>query len=226
MYLGGVTFDPKNGTLGLPYYAMQHFTDQVQSSAFEEERRQYCLPVLDPHIIRCTEEPFLPPQGDTIESENGLIKYEQLEFLKNSTLIIDNTMYAIYVPYNITSDQTKYRIGDQAAGTMLVRMNWAAATTYNTTVITTSDNSTGGGYASDLYNLMYGGPPDAGTLSKNSNGTKFFAAKCEMASIKYRDNYLSSWRKVDFTLKNGVSRANVTEERCPNPKGKPHSSCV
>jgi hypothetical protein len=28
----------------------------------------------------------------------------------------------------------------------------------------------------------------------------------------------SSWRQVDFTLKNGVLRSNVTEERCPNPR--------
>lgn len=46
-----------------------------------------------------------------------------------------------------------------------------------------------------------------------------FAARCELETIKYRDDYLSSWRQTDFTLKNGVLRANVTEERCENPRG-------
>ena len=27
--IAGVTFDPLNGTMGLPYYAMKHFTDEV-----------------------------------------------------------------------------------------------------------------------------------------------------------------------------------------------------
>ncbi len=78
-------------------------------------------------------------------------------------------------------------------------------------------STNGGGYASLLYYLMYGVLPEH-TYRSSSNPFKF-VARCEMAIIKYRDNYRSSWRQVDFTLKNGVSRANVTDVRCPNPKG-------
>ena len=51
--MGGVTFDPPNGTMGLPYWALKHFSDSVETTRFEEEYRQYCLPVLDPHVISC-----------------------------------------------------------------------------------------------------------------------------------------------------------------------------
>ena len=74
------------------------------------------------------------------------------------------------------------------------------------------------GYASLLYYLMYGVWPDASV--KPANGPFHFVAKCEWESIKWRDNFRSSWRKVDFVMTNGVSRVNVTEERCPNPRGK------
>lgn len=77
------------------------------------------------------------------------------------------------------------------------------------------------GYATILHNLMYGVDPDISGLP--SDKPFLFAAKCEMTSIKYRDNYASSWRKVDFVLRNGASHANVTDERCPNPRGSYHT---
>ena len=110
---------------------------------------------------------------------------------------------------------------------MLVRM-YPENPDHNITVITAVDTITPqpgraykDGYASLLYYLMYGVWPDASI--KPANGPFHFVAKCEFESIKWRDNFRSSWRKVDFTLKNGVSRANVTEERCPNPRGKNHN---
>lgn len=62
--------------MGLPYWAMKHFTKQVESSRFEEEYRSYCLPVLDPHIITCTEEPFDQQLGRT---NSTLVEYIPLD---------------------------------------------------------------------------------------------------------------------------------------------------
>jgi hypothetical protein len=107
---------------------------------------------------------------------------------------------------------------------MTIRM-YPFAPYFNTTFITAIDSGQAGrgsangqGYASLLHELMYGVPPDHyddHPVSKPFH----FAARCEFQAIKYRDNWRSSWRKVDFHLSNGVSRANVTEERCTNPKG-------
>ena len=226
-FTGGVTFEPPNGTLGLPYYAMKHFSKDVESSAFEEERRSYCLPVLDPHLITCTEEPFIQDLGRTA---SNLVRYNPLDVVRRDnssapTRDQNAQMYEIAVPYPTGEENRKYRTSDQGQGTMLVRM-YPDAAHYNTTIITASDTTGSreggyqGGYASLLHYLMYGIDPPASIISKiPSNVPFYFVARCEFASIKYRPNYRSSWRKVDFTLKNGVSRANVTDEHCPNPRG-------
>ena len=214
---GGVTFEPPNGTMGLPYWALMHFTKQVESSPFEDEYRSYCLPVLDPNVISCKEVPFDEARGRT---NSSLVRY--LPFHKNQGK--DAEMYKIWIPVNASAENVKYRTSDQGFGTMLVRM-YPEIIHNNITVITAVDSvaplpneAFHAGYASLLYYLMYGVWPDASI--KPNNGPFHFVAKCEFESIKWRDNYRSSWRKVDFVMKNGVSRANVTEERCPNPRGK------
>jgi hypothetical protein len=181
--------------MGLPYWAMKNFTQQVESSQFEEEYRSYCLPVLDPNIITCTEEPFDQQLGRT---NSSLVRY----------IPLGNEQYKILIPVNATGvDDVKYRTGDQNLGIMLVRM-YPYDIYHNITVITAVDSVTPtpnpayrGGYASLLYFLMYGVWPDASI--KPDNGPFHFVAKCEWESIKWRDNFRSSWRKVDFTFKNG-----------------------
>lgn len=223
--IGGVTFEPPNGTLGLPYYAMKHFADQVESSSFEEEYRQYCLPVLDPHIIKCTEEPFNQSQGET---NSSLVRYKPMHVsetdsfgLQVHSVVEQPGMYEVIVDYpNHDLANIKYRTNDQGQGTMVVLMR-PHPVHWRTSVVTASDNaatkvSPANGYASLLYRMMYGVYPDLSAISDKS--TFYFAAKCEIASIKYHDNLHSSWRMVDFTLRNGVLRANVTDERCPNPR--------
>lgn len=226
--IGGVTFEPGNGTMGLPYYAMEHFTNEVSTSKFDEEHRQYCLPVLDPHIIRCEEDPFNQELAETYS--NG-VRYHPLDVFKSdnsssytpgsSNEITGAGMYAISIPKDVSIhdvDNIKYRTADQAAGTMVVRMN-PHKEFWNTTYIAASDEPKFGRYASKLYELMYGVPPDPYLKLETPSGLSFyFAAKCEIISIMHRDNFLSSWRKVNFVYKNGVSRANVTEERCPNAR--------
>lgn len=66
--------------------------------------------------------------------------------------------------------------------------------------------------------MMYGKDPGPEVLDTVPEGSSFaFVAKCEFATIMEEGQH-SSWRQVDFTLKNGVLRSNVTEERCPNPR--------
>jgi hypothetical protein len=100
---------------------------------------------------------------------------------------------------------------------MLLKMH-PDPTYYNTSVITASNNgTTPNGYASLLYRMMYGVDPDLSSLPENS--TFYFVAKCVFPSFRFEDDLYSSWRQVDFTLRNGILNANVTEKRCPNPRG-------
>lgn len=73
--LGGVTFEPPNGTMGLPYWAFEHFRQQASKSPFEEQKRRYCLPVLDPQLWSCKEEPFNQEQERTY---SNLVQYKLL----------------------------------------------------------------------------------------------------------------------------------------------------
>ena len=271
--IGGVTFEPPNGTLyvyqlaysspianylllcisGLPYFAMQHFTNEVASTPFEEEHRQYCLPVLDPHLITCEEEHFIQDLGRT---NTSLVKYEVLEMYAPANASTPNNetkwqakdyrVYRLALDYTNEThregyDSIKYRTSDEGNGTMTVMMHpnpkhlresiltgtqsfdiFCELTTsadYDMAVASNSGDASDGdyGYASLLHYLMYDEWPDV-PAKKAPDGNFYFAAKCQLAFIHSRDDYLSSWRKVDFTLKNGVSHANVTEERCPNAR--------
>lgn len=62
----------------------------------------------------------------------------------------------------------------------------------------------------------YDKPPDYSDLPEGIDYK--FVATCSIDFIQFHDNLHSSWQKVDFTLKNGVLRANVTDEGCPNPR--------
>ena len=206
--------------MGLPYYAMDHFSKQVATSPFEEEYRQYCLPVLHPHVIKCTEVPF--DQGSDHTIHEPLAKFTPLNISKlnaeGQLVPIHNPNHEIQevaIDYDLgEQSQVKCRTNDEGQGTMMIKMSTRNHFT-NTTIIAAS-NDRGHGYASLFYHLMYGVDPD---WPKNPAVGYKFVAKCEIASIKFRtDNLHSSWRKVDFTLKGGVLRANVTEELCPNAR--------
>jgi hypothetical protein len=95
--------------MGMPYQAMKHFADQVASSPFEEEHRRYCLPVMDPHIIRCTEAPFNQTLGKT---DSNLAHYKKLDVYVNDTAgtphaIKNAGMYRISSPYPPTVSKSK-----------------------------------------------------------------------------------------------------------------------
>lgn len=169
-----------------------------------------------------TEEPFDQVKGETISS---LVRYKQLNVRETGPSgdlhpitgdEFSPEMYKIILEYpNESPEAIKFRTNDEGQGTMSVQMH-PDPELYNTSIISTSDDAEDG-YASRLYRLMYGTEPDKSAVPEGS--AFYFVAKCEFASIKYQDNVYSSWREVAFTLRNGVLRANVTDERCPNPRG-------
>ena len=101
--------------MGLPYWAMDHFSKQVESSPFQEEYRSYCLPVLDPNIISCKEEPYDQKLGRT---NSSLVRYTNY----NKGNGKNAEMYKIWIPVNTSTSNVKYRTSDQGQGVMLVRM--------------------------------------------------------------------------------------------------------
>ncbi|KAK5172184.1 uncharacterized protein LTR77_003822 [Saxophila tyrrhenica] len=217
--IAGVTFDPRNGTMGLPYYAMKHFADEVASIPFENARRRYCLPVLDPHLIKCTE---VPINHTTCESIDGkFVKFKSLNVSEYNQYTREDTpqdtgLYKIASPYPngvYNYGATKLRIDNQGLGVMVSQMY--SEDPFTTMIGAADPWKDKVGYATLLHRLMYdGADPDISDVPEGS--TYDFAARCEMTQIKYQDNLGSSWRQVDFTLNAGVLRANVTEERCPN----------
>lgn len=222
--VGGVTFEPPNGTMGLPYHAMKHFADQVSATPFEDARRRYCLPVLDPHIIKCTEVPIDP---DTCESADNFVKFKSMnvsywkedldgdgpgnKFLGTGTYKITSPFPRPYDDYG----STVFRTDDQGKGVMVLQKFSGD----DTTSLLAAANAHGEiGYASMLHRLMYDGRNPE--YNEPKGATYDFAARCNITSIQHEDNLASSWRQVDFTLNSGVLRANVTEERCPNARAK------
>ena len=213
---------------------MKHFSDEVSKSNYEEEHRRYCLPVMDPHIITCEEEPF---NQTTLETESNLVRYKKLDAYANDTdgvphKLPDNGMYQITSPFPpISRGDIKYRTSDEGQGVFLTRAQWTPDYyAKNNSIVTGQNNEDVGytgaqaadrtiGYGSLLYRMMYGKDPSPELLATvPSNSSFIFVAKCTFASMTEEGSH-SSWRQVDFTLKNGVLRSNVTETSCPNPRG-------
>ena len=139
---------------------MAHFSNDVKSTSFEEEYRRYCLPVMDPNMISCKEEPF---DQKGLQTKSNLVRYEPLKFVKMNESASPNysgresvpieggaPMYKITIDYpSDSNDNVKYRTNDQGHGTMLTYENpgnlWES-------IIAASDNGTNPeGYASLLY---------------------------------------------------------------------------
>lgn len=219
--LGGVTFTSPNGTMGLPFQALRHFTENVSTSMFEDEYRQYCLPVLSPHIITCKEEPFVQPWGET---NSSLVLYKSLTVTEEDPLPpyynqsvdrpVKDDIYRIVLNYQSDShNESVIRSNDQGKGTMTIKQSPIPGEGH-LTIVTASDSG-GQGYASLLHHMMYGNVTSASSRRKYP-ATKFVAV-CEIASL-YNNTKHSSWKIVDFSMKGGVLRANVTNEPCPNPR--------
>ena len=220
--VGGVTFEPPNGTLGLPYHAIKHFSDQVSSSSFEEEHRRYCLPTLEPHLISCTEEPFNQLLGQT---DSDLLQLKPLLVYKNDSGIVQqikkSRVYQIATPYpTVGPNFVEYRVANNLGkGIFLVKSGWTRDFYATNASIIAGMNDQANGYGSLLYRMMYGSDQERFQSDAPNNSSYTFVAKCEFSSIDSESSGHSSWRQVDFTFKNGLLKGNVTKERCANPRG-------
>ena len=221
--IGGVTFDSPNGTLGLPYYAMQHFAENVSHSLFDDEYRQYCLPVLNPHVIKCEELPFVQAWAETNDST---VLYQQMyvheqdyfaydNYTKLHDRLVNTTIYKIEFDYptNLT-DHRVFRTDDQGKGTMTVHHSLIPGQE-NITIVTASDSG-GQGYSSLIHQMMYGNFSSA--AARNKYPADKIVVGCTIPSLVNNTDH-SSWRMVNFNMKGGILRANVTDELCPNPRG-------
>jgi hypothetical protein len=126
-------------------------------------------------------------------------------------------MNEIITPYpSRDPENIKYRTNDEGQGTFLTHQRRGPIAAQYVSLIAASNN-VAYGYASLLYRMMYGKDPDLSVVPKRQS--LYFVAKCELSHIAHLNSSYSSWRQVDFTLKNGVLKANITEELCPSPRG-------
>lgn len=113
--------------MGLPYHAMKHFSNEVSKSSFEDARRRYCLPVLDPDIIKCTE---VPINGTTCESADNFVRFKSLnasEYNEDTgkSKSIPSGLYRITSPFPRPLDHygaNKLRIDNEGEGVMVLQM--------------------------------------------------------------------------------------------------------
>jgi hypothetical protein len=184
--MAGVTFSAPNGTFGFPYGALEYFAAKANSSVFVDEKRQFCLPVLNPKLVSCV----LDDATDTgtkrafYDVGHVLHTYDNATSIYPVTIDPDSELYKrVYV-----ATMTGY-------GTMTIAQS-AIPGDEDTTIITAQ-----GSYANILSNMM------------NINSADYyFTAICSMSDLT-KTKY-SSWKWTSLTLENGVLTAEVTEESC------------
>lgn len=153
--------------MGLPYYAMDHFRTEVASIPFQDARRRYCLPILDPNVITCEEVPINPV---TCASEDNFIKFKTLftdEPMKaaDKNVSVPTGLYKITSPYpNDISNwtTTQLRIDNNGQGIMFLQ-----SFLYDPYITAVGAANAYGevGYASMLHRLMYDGEdPDTSDI--------------------------------------------------------------
>ena len=213
--IGGVTFMSPNGTLGLPYQALAHFARNVSDTMFEDEYRQYCLPVLSPNIITCEE--MAVNQSSAMTEPNDSVPYSVQYYavvMQNQLddTALHNDAYLIGQNYQQVPS-SPIRVNDQGRGTMTVVQS---SSDQNVTLVTATANQ-GGGYAKLLYEMMNDSPPPE-SFTDNQGDFKYVAA-CTIPSLQDQNqNQHSSWQLVDFRLEGGVLKANVTGQTCPTSR--------
>jgi hypothetical protein len=184
--MAGVTFSPPNGTFGIPYGALEYFAAKVNSSLFGDEKRQYCLPILNPKLVSC-----VPDDATNTGTKRALYDvghalhtYDNATWIYPVTIDPDSELYKrVYI-----ATMTEY-------GTMTIAQS-AIPGDEDTTIITAQ-----GSYANLLSNMM-----------NIESADYYLTAICSMGDLT-KTNY-SSWKWTSLTLENGVNTVDVTEESC------------
>jgi hypothetical protein len=196
--MAGVTFLAPNGTFGIPYGALEYFAAKANSSLFGDEKRQFCLPILNPKLVSCVRDDATDTGTKRAFYDVGhvLHTYDNATWIYPVTIDPDSELYKrMYV-----ATMTGY-------GTMTIAQS-AIPGDEDTTIITAQ-----GSYASVLSNMM------------DINSTDYyFTTICSMGDLT-KTKY-SSWKWTSLTLENGVLTVDVTEESCRSEIEAAYSSGI
>ena len=196
--MAGVTFLAPNGTFGIPYGALEYFAAKANSSLFGDEKRQFCLPILNPKLVSCVQDDATDTGTKRAFYDVGhvLHTYDNATWIYPVTIDPDSELYKrVYV-----ATMTGY-------GTMTIAQS-AIPGDEDTTIITAQ-----GSYASVLSNMM------------DINSTDYyFTAICSMGDLT-KTNF-SSWKWTSLALENGVLTVDVTEESCRSEMEAAYSSGI
>ena len=184
--MGGVTFSVLNGTRGIPYGALKYFAATVNGSLFGDEKRQYCLPVLNQKLVTCTKDPALVSGSGT-----NRVFYD----VKDAVTTFNNkTVYEL--TFDPNADYRKvYTATDVDEGTMTIARTEDPAEG-DTTILTAQ-----GGYSKILSSLM-----------GDETNYYYYTAVCQMYNLT--DPSYSSWKWTSLILDSGVMSIEVTGETC------------
>lgn len=184
--IAGVTFSAPNGTFGIPYGALEYFAATANSSLFGDEKRQYCLPILNPKLVSCVPDDVAHTGTKRAFYDVGhaLHTYDNATWIYPVTIDPDSELYKrVYI-----ATETGY-------GTMTIAQS-AIPGDEDTTIITAQ-----GSYANILSNMM-----------NLHSADYYFTAICSISDLT-KTKY-SSWKWTLLTLENGVHTVDVTEESC------------
>ena len=183
--MGGVTFSASNGTRGIPYGALKYFAASVNGSLFGDEKRQYCLPVLNQKLVTCTKDPALVSGSGTSK-----VYYDVKDAVKTFN---NETVYELTFDPNGNYKKV-YTATDVGEGTMTIART-EDPTEGDTTILTAQSD-----YSRILSSLMGDDP------------SYYYTAVCKMYDLT-NPSY-SSWNWTSLFLNSGVMSIEVTGETC------------
>jgi len=174
--IAGVTFSSPYGTLGIPMDVLEQFVQQVIHSKFDNERTEYCLPLLPKRSVSCIHD----DDGHRAEYHwSGQIAIGTSDDPQNY-----NAFQVIVNPQEVgskTYSRTSFR-----NGTMVVSQSLLSGES-DRTVITGS-----GVYADLLSRLAYN--------DRNGSSTEYFTTVCtvdikpqwQWVSMEFRDSIVTA----------------------------------
>ena len=189
-----VTFSGPNGTQAIPVGAMQQFANLTKGTRFNEEKSQYCLPVLQPNLVSCT-----------AVSDEHRAKYTYVGSRYDTYLKASWDTYEVLINPDSEYNQT-YVVTGSEFGVMAVSHSKKPAET-SLTILTGI-----GRYADTLSRLSSGSPM---TWSNDTYNETQYTVLCDAPY----NNHTYSWQWVNFTLTGGVMSPALTNVTCAQNNG-------
>jgi hypothetical protein len=189
--MGGVTFKAPNGTFGLPYGALKHFGRTVNESIFGDQKRQYCLPVLNRKLVSC-------------------VRDDTKVYYDPGPLYLDpGFVLPITIDPNARTSTYDYRRLEHRLltvnGTMVVAQLLNPAESQITVIAATEE------YA-DILSYLMTGKPSPPAKSGPEMLHKQFTVACEMYDVSQQGH--STWKWTSLILDSGVMSAEIGTDDC------------